>query len=271
MRRFKSLCTGVVLFLAMTSSGRAADEDLDHAKTLFTRAETHFGLGEFDQALALYKEAYRKKPLPGFLFNIAQCYRNLGDWSSAVFHYKQYLLRLPQAPNADDVRQLISVCEQQIAEKRAAQKAAAQSPAEDTKRSAADNAGTLSAPAVTPTNNVVRKTGSGKSLLSWPWFWVGTGVTTALLGGGIATAIIAMQKSSEYKRPDTSLERRRDLKDSGEALGISATVMFSLAGAAAVGTAALWYFVWHPTDSQAITLLPQASERGGSVLIRGEF
>src|SRR6185436_10875850 len=46
-------------------------------------------------------------PLPDFLFNIGQCYRNLGDYDSAIFSYRKYLKLAPDASNREQVEQLI--------------------------------------------------------------------------------------------------------------------------------------------------------------------
>src|SRR5205823_148602 len=70
-----------VLFAFVLLAGRAAaDEtaDVTAARELFERAEVQYTLRHWDAALALYEQAYERKPLPGFLFNIGQCHRQLG-------------------------------------------------------------------------------------------------------------------------------------------------------------------------------------------------
>jgi hypothetical protein len=59
-------------------------------------------------ALTAYEAAYQAKPLPGFLFNIAQCHRNLGHHERAVFFYRRYLSLDPESPNRALVEQLAS-------------------------------------------------------------------------------------------------------------------------------------------------------------------
>jgi len=83
------------------------------AKELFKNAEVHFSLGEFDRALELYREAYKTRPLPAFLFNIGQCHRNKGQCDKAIFFFKQYLVRSPEAANKADVEKLLRICEQE--------------------------------------------------------------------------------------------------------------------------------------------------------------
>ena len=78
------------------------------ARAHFDRAEKAFNLGNFDAALAGYQAAYEALPLPAFLFNIAQCHRNLRNREQAVFFYQRYLSLAPDAPNRGVVQELIA-------------------------------------------------------------------------------------------------------------------------------------------------------------------
>jgi tetratricopeptide (TPR) repeat protein len=78
------------------------------ARAHFDRAEKAFNLGHFDDALVGYQAAYEALPLPAFLFNIAQCHRNLRNREQAVFFYQRYLSLAPDAPNRAVVEELIA-------------------------------------------------------------------------------------------------------------------------------------------------------------------
>ena len=85
---------------AAGDAARTADRP---ARVLFERAEAKFDLGSFEAALADYQAAYELEPLPGFLFNIGQCYRNLGDYERARFFYRRFLIaRSPHAQSPRD-------------------------------------------------------------------------------------------------------------------------------------------------------------------------
>lgn len=86
-----------------------ADDDATTrvAKKAFERGEKLFALGKFDEALAQYQRAYDAKPLPGLLFNIGQCHRNLGDFEAAIFSFKKYLKAAPEADNREQVEEYI--------------------------------------------------------------------------------------------------------------------------------------------------------------------
>jgi tetratricopeptide (TPR) repeat protein len=82
------------LILIMTAGvGAPADSPASdqEARALFRRGELNFYAGNYQEALGNYQRAYQVKPLPGFVFNIAQCYRNLGNYERAGFFYRRYL------------------------------------------------------------------------------------------------------------------------------------------------------------------------------------
>lgn len=87
----------------------------ERAKALFNAGNRHYELGEYAQALAIYKQAYRAKPLPAFQFNIAQCHRKLGQHREAIAMYQAYLVGLPGAQNKQLVESLITESQSQIA------------------------------------------------------------------------------------------------------------------------------------------------------------
>ncbi|MFZ5468173.1 MAG: tetratricopeptide repeat protein [Myxococcota bacterium] len=99
-----------VLLLTVAAPSLAAKKSPadTQAKAAFDKAQKEYDLGEFTAALAGYGEAYRLKPLPAFLFNIAQCHRQMGNYERAAFFYRRYLDTSPQRPaNADTVEGLI--------------------------------------------------------------------------------------------------------------------------------------------------------------------
>ncbi|HVV81872.1 MAG TPA: tetratricopeptide repeat protein [Kofleriaceae bacterium] len=107
-----ALLLGVAMLLSGARPARADDPDTRAAKKHFQRGEKLFNLGRFEEALAEYEAAYDRKPLPGFLYNIAQCHRNLGDYKQAIFGYRNYLRQVPDASNRDAVLALIDELEQ---------------------------------------------------------------------------------------------------------------------------------------------------------------
>lgn len=102
----------VLVTLFASNIAWAEDGETRAAKRYFARGEKLFALGKFDEALDEYQKAYDAKPIPDFLFNIGQCHRNLGDYEAAIFSYKKFLKLDPEAPNRDQVEQLIADLEE---------------------------------------------------------------------------------------------------------------------------------------------------------------
>ncbi|HSN29636.1 MAG TPA: tetratricopeptide repeat protein [Kofleriaceae bacterium] len=101
-----------LLFAVTPRVAHADDPATRAAKRHFDRGEKLFALGKFDDALDEYQKAFDAKPIPDFLFNIGQCYRNLGDYQQAIFSFKKYLKLEPDAPDKDKVEKLIDDLEE---------------------------------------------------------------------------------------------------------------------------------------------------------------
>src|SRR4051812_8543137 len=107
----------IALLLALALQA-APPSDEARAKALFKEGETSYNLGQFDAALAKYTEAYKLKPLPGFLFNIAQCHKQLGQYERAAFFYGRFIdTSGPKAPNVDVAKTLLDEMKQKDAER----------------------------------------------------------------------------------------------------------------------------------------------------------
>jgi len=84
-------------------STAAFADDKEAAKQAYTEGKRQYDLGEYDAALAAFKKAYLNYEEPVFLFNIAQCYRALGERPAAVRTYRAFLRNWPKAPNRPQV------------------------------------------------------------------------------------------------------------------------------------------------------------------------
>jgi tetratricopeptide (TPR) repeat protein len=103
-----------VTFLALCATARA--DDVAKAQAAYHAGSQHYDLGEFKEALESFKEAYRTREDPIFLFNIAQCYRQLGDKQQAIRSYRSFLNKMPDARNRQQVREMIAKLENQVAQ-----------------------------------------------------------------------------------------------------------------------------------------------------------
>lgn len=70
----------IAFILAVPSHG----DEVTDAKRAFVSGMKHFDLGEYDQALSDFKNGYRAKEDPVFLYNVAQCYRMMNQNRDAI-------------------------------------------------------------------------------------------------------------------------------------------------------------------------------------------
>ncbi|MFL5352882.1 tetratricopeptide repeat protein [Archangium sp.] len=186
-------------------SVRAADEDAGpgveaQARARFAEGNVSYDLAEFQKALDAYSEAYRLMPLPGFLFNIAQCHRQLGRPERAGFFYRRYLSLSKEEPsNAGLVRQLISEMDVQVRKEQerrltreetardraAALRAQAEATAARRVQQQGDRKRTLDPRATASTPAEVK---GGDSLAKKWWVWAGAGAVAVIAGGVIYAA-----------------------------------------------------------------------------------
>jgi len=104
--RFAAVMTAAVLLPSLAAA--ATSEAEREARTHFQAGEARFKAGAFDEALAEYQKGYEAKPLPGFLVNIAQCQRRLGDLKSARATYQKFVLVAPDSPLIPQVRSMMA-------------------------------------------------------------------------------------------------------------------------------------------------------------------
>src|SRR5262245_1593718 len=98
----KSFACVIILCLALPA---AAQEDARAAlaKRSYETGMAHFQLEEWDQAIASWEEGFRAKPVPQFLYNIAQAYRLSKRYEKALTFYRKYLRMDARAPNREEV------------------------------------------------------------------------------------------------------------------------------------------------------------------------
>ena len=173
-------------------SGQGSDaERVRSARAHYEQAVSHYNLDEFAPALAEFREAYRLKPDPSFLFNIAQCHRKLGENAAALDFYRKYLRSLPDAPNRPEIERMIAELRERGAEADAAPVvpiapvlAPAQAPAPEP--AASLNLAPPPADAAVPPATVPPAPEPSAVYRRW-WFWTALGVVAA---GAVFTGVV---------------------------------------------------------------------------------
>lgn len=86
-------------------------ETTAEAKALFERGASAYRAGEYERAIALFRQADRLAPRAALSFNMARAHERLGQRALAAAVYREYLRREPDADNASWVRQRIEELE----------------------------------------------------------------------------------------------------------------------------------------------------------------
>lgn len=120
----RALGIALGLWLAVTGVAHAQPGDAaarSRAREIAREATGEYNLSHFDEALRRFEQAYEVFPAPQLLFNIGQCHRELGHHERAVFFYERYLAEMPDAPNAQTVRDLLAESRASLARFQAAE------------------------------------------------------------------------------------------------------------------------------------------------------
>lgn len=117
----RSLALAVALALLALSTPAAAqenDQQLDEAARLtFESAREAFVAGDYENALARFRQAYQLSQRPGLLYNIAQTLDRLRRDEETLQALRDYLAAQPDAANRSEVEARIRVLERSIADR----------------------------------------------------------------------------------------------------------------------------------------------------------
>ena len=205
-----------------------ADEQLgsnldEEARQRFELGRALYQGGRFQQAADEFSEAYRLSKRPQLLYNLYVANRDAGRWPEATDALREYLARVPDAPDRVTLRARLESMEAQVERQRAQE-------AEATARAASEASQPRTRTEVVHSNV--------------PWLLVGSG--GALLLGSIATGIVAKHKNDDLDGACADegkvcpASREGDV-DRAYRLAVSTDVLWSVGAAAAVTGLVLWY------------------------------
>lgn len=266
MTLHRSVLVGVLMSLGanlVPGSPATAQDDVGAAKTHFYRGTRFYEVGEYRQALEEYKAAHLAKADPAFLYNIAQCHRQLGELEQAVTMYKRFLTASPNAVNRSDVEKRVAELEGELAKRKGAVDAqsapvpvstppAISPPPIPVVAAPADGAEATTAVALagqsTPAAGQPTPAGSSLRYLRW----LGVGVTAALVGGAIATGVSASSRYDDLKNTcgKTPAGCTDGQTNTVKSRALVTNILWALAGTAAVGTGVMFILTPHESVAQ---------------------
>jgi hypothetical protein len=196
------LMVALLASLRLTAGATAAPSEAQRkARAHFQSGEERFKAGAFADALAAYQAGYDVLPLPGFLINVAQCQRRLGDLKTARASYQKFVLVAPDSPLVPQVRSMIAEIDGLLAELDKNKPAPADPPkgADEPKATDEAPAATTSQPAAAQTTTAATQE-TAPLLVATPapeqpekqarrrwWLW---GAIGAVVVGGAVTAVV---------------------------------------------------------------------------------
>ncbi len=87
------------------------------AQLLFEKGVTAYREGRFYDAVDIFIETNRLYPDPKLTYNVGKSFEGMGNQSGALRYYREYLRRLPDAPDAHDVDSHVHQLEQALSQK----------------------------------------------------------------------------------------------------------------------------------------------------------
>jgi tetratricopeptide (TPR) repeat protein len=194
---------GVALCLPLVASAQTPSKE-EQAMKLYEEAEAYYKLQNWSKALELYEAAYLLSQQPELLFNIGQCYRQLGKYDQALRSYRTFLREVPNDVNREQIEQLIIATEK-------------------AKEASSQPATSMSASTQTATSPISRPVEQppAKSEPKWPLWSSAAGAAAGISFGGLALSARVRAENSfiEGDAPAFNESAKRS-----QVLGISADV-----------------------------------------------
>lgn len=231
----------------------AAADDVEAARRHYMQGSKSFDLGLYDKAIEEYMAAYEAKPDPALLYNIGQAHKLAGHPVEAVRFYRTFLSRVPDAPNADEVRAKIAELQKAIDQQ---QKAQAMPPDQVKPLGSVATPPTTAPPQPAPPPvtaappPVEAPRGRGEKIAGLAVAAVGV----AAVAAGIGLSVKAKQDSDQLTALDHGQGVYDPSKDaSGRTLGVVGPALIAV-GAAAVVVGGVVFVLGHRASKRSATM-----------------
>ncbi|HZS39880.1 MAG TPA: tetratricopeptide repeat protein [Polyangia bacterium] len=210
----------VVALCLLAVAGTARAENPARAKVAYKEGLLQYNLGEYEKALDKFKTAYLELPDPAFLFNIAQCQRQLGQYAAASKSYRAFLRETPNPPPRmrEDVTRLIAEMDEAVRDSRAhAPPTGTQPPHDEGTNTTTTTTTTAPPPPDTTTTTTTAPPPPTTVVVAAPpppprpWYKNVAGIS--LTGGGVVVAVIGAGLLGKAGADDSSARNALTLPD----------------------------------------------------------
>ena len=227
---------------------------LHSAEKAFRQGMIHYDLGEFEDAIHLFKRAYELSKQPGLIFNIAQAHRLAGNIADSVYAYHTFLRLVPNAPNREDVERRIADLEAMLSrvEARASPRGIS------TEHSSGPQQKSEPTPLPPPVQTTIATARRERAGLAWArGAFLGSSAAFLAIGGGLALRSRAISKELERFSVSggvwtTDLQRKIE---QGERFALSARVTLGV-GAAFLLTGSALLIAHRASETTTLALAP---------------
>jgi tetratricopeptide (TPR) repeat protein len=173
-----------LLMVLMMAARPAHADDKEAARQAFGEGKRLYDIADYASALEAFKKAYLHYEEPSFLFNIAQCYRQLDNKTEAIRFYRSYLRNGPDGDSAGEARRLIAALEAAHDKDKPSPAAGTAPPSSPVALDSAVLTATAPPPAVK------------RPLYKRWWLWTAVGVAAAGIATGVAVGVTANHPAS---------------------------------------------------------------------------
>ena len=281
MRMARYLLLGLALLLPAPAAAQSSAQS-KLAKKHYELGSQYYETSNFKEALVHFEKAYKLRPLPGMLFNMARCHEVMGNVDKAMDHYQRYLEAVPKAPRRSVVQARI----QNLRARKAAmeKKAPVTDPAPVKPEPAPVKPEPAVKPDAAPASVPVKPEPAMAPARPRTWrFWAGWGAVG--LGGaslitGVVLGVMARGKADEYDELSTAdtphYGALEDLRSEGE--GLQAGQIATLVVGGVLVAAGVGLVIWDrlavgeaEQPGAAVTLAPTVGPDGGGLALGVRF
>lgn len=213
-----AVALGVLLTSALGHADPLSKPAAPEARSHLALGNKLYGVRSFDEAAAEYKAGAIIEPAPVFDYNLGQCFRQLGKYQEAIWHYDRFLSRgNPQGELLDAVTGFITQMKSELDKKAMTQKPTEPAPS-----------GASAAPIP-----IRLESPQERSSEAWyddraGWALTGAGVVGLAVGGGLLVDASSLRDDANRNLSQQEQKRLADRASTRELLG-------ELMGAGGVG------------------------------------
>jgi tetratricopeptide (TPR) repeat protein len=261
------LATATSTFAQPAPAPPPSEEKRAAAKALYDKGLSHYNLGEFDEAIKAFKEAYAISQAPGLLFNVAQSYRLKKDYEQATYFYQTYLRLKPDAPNRADVEERLKEMQDAIEEQK---KIGNKAPIGTVPPEGTPATLTTPTPTPTPTETVAPEGVKNESLITAGYATGGAGV--ALVLTGLVFGRLAKNAERDLEKLNNSgtwTDAHQERYDAGKRNNTIAVISFIAGGAAVATGATLWFLGNQKRPASGVAI--DVSKSGTTLAVGWDF